>query len=155
VKLEEFFLPARLSPTIALSETVTLDMGYVGECCRICGLIVHADQRAGHVEQHVAAGALKEAVGTGEPEWFIRDYGSGSPWIPTIHDRHWTTAPTTNTTLYRVHVLHHGLALCGFSDKVPREWPDEQWWVGLADCSHATCTPCVEAIASLFRETGL
>jgi hypothetical protein len=155
MKLGEFFMPARLSPAIAISDAERLDMGYVGECCRLCGLIVHEGQRQEHVAQHVAAGALIEAVGTGEPEWFIRDYGSGSPWIPAIHDRHCQRAPALAVGERTVHLLHHGRTLCGFTEKAPGEWGEGHWWVGLEERENATCAPCVEGVAALCREGGL
>jgi hypothetical protein len=30
-----------------------------------------------------------------------------------------------------IHLLHEGFPLCGFSELLPRDWPDGHRWVGL------------------------
>lgn len=41
-----------------------------------------------------------------------------------------------------VHILRHGMPLCGFSRDVPRDWPPGHLWVGLDDQTMATCLGC-------------
>jgi hypothetical protein len=45
-----------------------------------------------------------------------------------------------------VHILHHGLPLCGFHDGIPAEWPDGHQWVGLGSAwlKDANCEGCLE-----------
>jgi hypothetical protein len=42
-----------------------------------------------------------------------------------------------------VHILHHGLPLCRFSDKPPCDWPDGHRWVGKDERMDATCAGCI------------
>lgn len=41
-----------------------------------------------------------------------------------------------------VHILIAGFPICGFSDKVPAEWPAGHKWVGVEDRDQATCPSC-------------
>jgi len=41
-----------------------------------------------------------------------------------------------------IHALHQGLPLCGFSARVPAEWPQGHQWVHLKDWQAATCAAC-------------
>ena len=45
-----------------------------------------------------------------------------------------------------VHVLHGGLPLCRFTNKVPRDWPEGHRWMGLVGAREqpekVTCLPC-------------
>ena len=41
-----------------------------------------------------------------------------------------------------VHVLYHGLPLCGFSNLTPVNWEKGNLWVGVADRDKATCSTC-------------
>jgi hypothetical protein len=42
----------------------------------------------------------------------------------------------------RVHVLHHGMPICGFASTVPRDWPEGHRWVSILDWEKATCGAC-------------
>lgn len=59
-----------------------------------------------------------------------------------------------------VHVLNHGLPLCGFTREVPAEWPEGSKWVGLEDAQgkyrdDVTCPGCREKVrAATNRETA-
>ena len=44
-----------------------------------------------------------------------------------------------------VHILHHGFALCRFSDKLPGDWPEGHRWVGADEAAYATCGGCIAA----------
>lgn len=41
-----------------------------------------------------------------------------------------------------VHVLMSGFPLCGFSQALPRDWPDGHRWVSIAHPDQATCPGC-------------
>ena len=41
-----------------------------------------------------------------------------------------------------VHVLQHGLPLCGFSKDVPASWPGGHVWTSVDNVSDVTCLPC-------------
>jgi hypothetical protein len=41
-----------------------------------------------------------------------------------------------------LHVLIQGRALCGFSMRVPGEWPKGHMWIGLEEKNLATCPDC-------------
>jgi hypothetical protein len=45
-----------------------------------------------------------------------------------------------------VHVLNYGQPLCGFSVKIPADWPPGNKWVGLDEWADATCPRCIEAL---------
>lgn len=49
-------------------------------------------------------------------------------------------------TLPAVHILHHGLPICGFTRLLPRDWPSGHSWVGFDEKQLATCAGC-KAIA--------
>lgn len=44
-----------------------------------------------------------------------------------------------------VHILRYGLPLCGFSGKMPVDWPEGHKWVG-EDEEGATCEDCKRAL---------
>ena len=53
----------------------------------------------------------------------------------------------------RVHILLRGLPLCGFSYKLPVDWPPGHKWVGLDESNDATCLHCIMLVpAALARE---
>lgn len=41
-----------------------------------------------------------------------------------------------------IHILHHGLTLCGVATRWPDVVPDGHHWVRLADAIQATCPAC-------------
>lgn len=43
-----------------------------------------------------------------------------------------------------VHILHHGLPLCGFSKDVPGKWPEGHKWTAIHRPDHSTCVGCDE-----------
>jgi hypothetical protein len=53
-----------------------------------------------------------------------------------------------------VHVLFRGYALCGFSQALPRDWPEGHRWVHYALRADATCASCREQAEklSILRE---
>ena len=50
-----------------------------------------------------------------------------------------------------VHVLHHGFPLCGFSLKIPREWPKQQAWVSITNLEDANCEDCKDRAAAIVK----
>jgi hypothetical protein len=52
---------------------------------------------------------------------------------------------------YTVHILHHGWPLCGFSTRVPREWPEDHRWVRI-DSDDANCVGCIGVRANIAAE---
>jgi disulfide bond formation protein DsbB len=50
-----------------------------------------------------------------------------------------------------VHILHHGLPLCRFTDAMPNVWPPGHRWVGLDVGAEVTCEKCKVLGNSLFR----
>jgi hypothetical protein len=48
-------------------------------------------------------------------------------------------------TAKTVHVLRHGLPLCGFATGFPADWPPGHSWVGMDDLAVANCAGCREA----------
>jgi hypothetical protein len=48
-----------------------------------------------------------------------------------------------------IHGLSCGLPLCGFSDEVPANWPDNNLWVPSHEEEKITCEQCKEAKAGL------
>jgi hypothetical protein len=48
----------------------------------------------------------------------------------------------TVQNILTVHILHHGLPLCGFSHELPRDWPPGHKWVGKDEAELATCALC-------------
>lgn len=52
-----------------------------------------------------------------------------------------------------VHVLHHGRVLCGFSDKVPGEWPPGHRWISIIDeWAHLNCEECRKRVREFARD---
>ena len=45
-----------------------------------------------------------------------------------------------------VHVLQHGLPLCGFSRDVPGKWPSGHSWTYADDLRNVTCRGCIDAV---------
>ena len=41
-----------------------------------------------------------------------------------------------------VHILHEGLAVCGFSYDTPNKWPEGHAWVAPRDKELANCDGC-------------
>lgn len=48
-----------------------------------------------------------------------------------------------------VHVLHHGRALCGFTNLPPIHWPSGDAWVGVEESNSANCSSCLSVVRSL------
>lgn len=56
--------------------------------------------------------------------------------------------------LMRIHFLHFGQPLCGFSNEVPRDWPPGHCWAGLDD-NEAKANPLAcQACLAVARKTG-
>jgi hypothetical protein len=51
-----------------------------------------------------------------------------------------------------VHGLLHGYPLCGFSSKVPRDWPPGHVWVIFMDIDDITCGPCKKKAEEISKE---
>ena len=54
-----------------------------------------------------------------------------------------------------VHVLHRGSPLCGFSRKVPGEWPPGHRWVRVEEAMDASCRACVDQIGELSGDSRM
>jgi len=50
----------------------------------------------------------------------------------------------------RVHVLHHGRAMCGL-DGCPKDWPTGHIWVDATEADRATCPRCKAAVDGELR----
>lgn len=54
-----------------------------------------------------------------------------------------------------VHVLEAGLPLCGFTDAVPRDWPQGHGWIFPSDYSlHLNCEGCRQKLGELKGNAG-
>lgn len=51
----------------------------------------------------------------------------------------------------KVHVLHHGRAICGRPDE-PSVWRDDERWCHLAEHDKATCGPCAALAAKAYHD---
>ena len=51
-----------------------------------------------------------------------------------------------------VHALWQGRALCGFSDRVPMYWPDEDVWTDARDTKNITCSSCRKEAQKLVKQ---
>lgn len=50
-----------------------------------------------------------------------------------------------------IHILFHGLPICGFSREVPANWPEGHKWISIDDRElhqHLNCEGCKQALAS-------
>jgi len=47
-----------------------------------------------------------------------------------------------------IHILHEGRALCGFTNKLPGDWPQDQLWVSSRENNVANCAGCTERFKS-------
>jgi hypothetical protein len=53
-----------------------------------------------------------------------------------------------------VHALWHGRPLCGFSDRVPRDWPAGHIWTGKDDVNNISCPGCKAEALKLRKGVG-
>jgi hypothetical protein len=52
-----------------------------------------------------------------------------------------------------VHVLTHGVALCGFdAGRVPRDWPPGHAWVSIEAQARASCNDCLQVLEIIEDE---
>lgn len=51
-----------------------------------------------------------------------------------------------------IHVLYMGMAICGFSPKLPHEWPAKHKWIYLYNpmAENATCVACKDERVKLL-----
>lgn len=50
---------------------------------------------------------------------------------------------TGGTDKKTVHVLYHGVTLCGYGEgKLPRQWPSNHVWTYMIDQHNITCEEC-------------
>lgn len=45
-----------------------------------------------------------------------------------------------------IHILRHGLPLCRFTERVPKDWPEGHTWVDETQVETATCAPCIRTL---------
>jgi len=43
----------------------------------------------------------------------------------------------------QVHILWHGLPMCGFTTEIPEDWPEGHKWVSRLEREDATCENCL------------
>lgn len=51
-----------------------------------------------------------------------------------------------------VHLLHDGRSVCGFSKRLPRDWPDGHVWAAVPAASQVNCTRCLTLGFELISE---
>jgi hypothetical protein len=112
--------------------------GPVSELPQTLRVVVRADTGALYsVELPTARvlGALFDALGDEKTTLVLRAWANGDGARLTVERVR--PGPT-------VHVLHQGLASCGFTRELPSNWPAEHSWVGRADGAvGVTCADCL------------
>lgn len=49
-----------------------------------------------------------------------------------------------------IHILWHGIPLCGFTRQIPSLWPARHDWTSRDDREHATCDACKTKDAAML-----